>query len=161
VNSGSHMNLLRISSLAALVMILTIALVSAAHAQNTVGTVTQVTGTASIQRSGATIAAAPNMPVMLHDKIITQKDASLTITMVDNSFMQLSASTTLTIDESYLVNGVGAPSKVGLLGGTLHAVINGAMRSSTTTAFEVHTPNAVGAVRGTDFTITYEKQPQP
>ncbi len=54
-----------------------------------------------------------------------------------------------------LVNGVGAPRQVGLLGGELHAVINGAMRGSSTT-FEVHTPNAVGAVRGTDFKISYE-----
>jgi hypothetical protein len=156
MHNRADTSLLRISTLAALAMILTIALVSPAHAQNTVGTITQITGAASIQRAGATIAAAQNMPVLLHDKIITQKDASLTISMVDNSSLQLSPSTTITIDESYLVNGVGAPSKVGLLGGTLHAVINGAMRSTTATAFEVHTPNAVGAVRGTDFTITYK-----
>ena len=136
-------------------MISTIALVSPAHAQNTVGTITQMSGTASIQRASATIAAAPNMPVLLHDKITTQKDSSLTISMVDNSSLQMSPSTTITIDESYLVNGVGAPDKVGLLGGTLHAVINGAMRSTAATAFQVNTPNAVGSVRGTDFTMTY------
>jgi hypothetical protein len=152
------MSLLRISSLAAQITIATIAFVSVAHAQNTVGSFTQVTGTANIQRAGATIAAAPNMAVMLHDKIITQADASLTIAMIDNSSMHLGASTTLTIDESMMVNGVGAPSKVGLAEGTLHSVIKGAMRGSTTT-FEVHTPNAVGAVRGTDFTVhTYKKQ---
>ena len=58
MHSRSHMSLLRISSLAAQVMIATIALVAAAHAQNTVGTITQVAGAASIQRAGATIAAA-------------------------------------------------------------------------------------------------------
>ena len=73
--------------------------------------------------------------------------------------MQLGASTTLTIDESMVVNGVGAPSKVGLAEGALHSVIKGAMRGSTTT-FEVHTPNAVGAVRGTDFTVRAYKKPQ-
>jgi len=154
------MSLLRISSLAAQVMIATIAVVAVAHAQNTVGTITQVAGVASIQRAGATIAAAPNTPVMLHDKIITQPGASLTITMVDNSYLQLSASTTLTIDESMVVNRVGAPSKVGLAEGTLHSVIQGAMRSSTT-KFEVHTPNAVGAVRGTDFIVHAYKRQQP
>jgi hypothetical protein len=149
------MSLWRISTLAALAMISTIALVSPAHAQNTVGTITQMSGAASIQRGNATIAAAPNMPVLLHDKIVTQKDGSLTISMVDNSSLQMSPSTTITIDQSYLVNGVGAPNDVGLVGGTLHAIINGAMRNSAATAFEVHTPNAVGSVRGTDFTVTY------
>ena len=160
MHNRSHMSLLRISSLAVQAIIATIALVPAARAQNTVGTITQVNGAASIERAGATIAAAPNTAVMLHDKIITQADASLTITMVDDSSMQLGASTTLTIDESMIVNGVGAPSKVGLAEGTLHSVIKGAMRGSTTT-FEVHTPNAVGAVRGTDFTVRAYKKPPP
>lgn len=164
MHSRARMSSWRISTLAALAIIPMLALASAAHAQNTIGTITQISGSASIQRSGATIAAAANMPVMLHDKISTQKDSSLTISMVDNSSIQLSSSTTITIDESYLAKGVGAPSRVGLLGGTLHAVINGAMRGTTTTAFEVHTPNAIGAVRGTEFTITYEDttpKPQP
>ena len=126
------------------------AIAPAAHAQNTVGTITQLAGTANIQRAGATIAATPNMPVMLHDRIATDANASLTIGLVDNSSLQLGASSTLVIDESVLVNGVGAPSKVGLLNGDLHSLIVGAMKGSSTT-FEVNTPNAIGAVRGTDF----------
>jgi FecR-like protein len=140
----------RMWSLAAVAMIAIGVFAPAAHAQNTIGTITQLTGTANIQRGGATIAAAPNMPVMLHDRIATDPNASLTIGLVDNSSLQLGSSSTLVIDDSFLVNGVGAPSKVGLLGGDLHSVIVGAMRGSSTT-FEVHTPNAIGAVRGTDF----------
>ncbi len=135
---------------AVLAMIVVTAFAPAAHAQNTVGTITQLTGTANIQRSGATIAAVLNMPVMLHDKIVTDANASLTIGMVDNSSLQLGASSTIVIDDSVMVNGVGAPSKVGLLNGDLHSIILGAMRGSSTT-FEVNTPNAIGAVRGTDF----------
>jgi len=81
---------------------------------------------------------------------VAEANASLTIGLVDNSSLQLGESSTLTIDESVLVNGVGAPSKVGLLGGDLHTLILGAMKGSSTT-FEVHTPNATGAVRGTDW----------
>jgi hypothetical protein len=131
--------------------------VPSARAQSTVGTITQVQGVASIQRNGATTPATLNEPVMLHDKISTGPDGSLTIGMVDNSFMQMTASSTLTIDDSMLVNGVGAPSKVGLLGGSLHSVIVGAMRGSSST-FEVHTPNAIGAVRGTDFWVHYDNK---
>ena len=156
---GALMSSFRVS-LAALTIIAAISLAPAAHAQNTVGTITQLTGVGHIERNGATTPAVLNEPVLLHDKITTDPNSSLTIGLVDNSFMQLTASSTLTIDESVLINGVGAPTKVGLLGGAVHSVILGAMRGSTT-SFEVHTPNAVGAVRGTDFWVHYENKAQP
>jgi hypothetical protein len=149
------MSSLRISALAALMIIATISLAPPAHAQNTVGTITQLTGAGHVERNGTTTPAVLNEPVLLHDKISTDPNSSLTIGLVDNSYMQMTASTTLTIDDSVLVNGVGAPTKVGLLGGDLHSVITGAMRGSSST-FEVHTPNAVGAVRGTDFWVHYD-----
>jgi hypothetical protein len=147
---GSNMGSRRIWAFFAVAMLTMGAAVPAVHAQNTVGTITQLQGTANIQRAAATIAAAVNMPVILHDRIVTDPNSSLTIGLVDNSSLQLGASSTLTIDDSVLVNGVGAPSRVGLLGGDLHSIIVGAMRGSSTT-FQVHTPNAIGAVRGTDF----------
>src|SRR5271163_3570133 len=139
------------------VAILMIAAASpAAHAQSTVGTITQIQGTASIQRNGATIAATTNMPILLHDKISTEANSSLTIGLVDNSSLQLGASSTLTIDNSILVNGVGAPSQVGLLGGHLHSIIVGAMKGSPS-QFQVNTPNAIGAVRGTEWDTDYDE----
>jgi len=160
MHSRSNTNWLRVFSLAALAMIAIAAGTPAAHAQSTVGTITQLSGTANIQRAGATIAVAPNMPVMLHDRVITEANSSLTIGLVDNSSLQLGASSTLVIDESVLVNGVGAPSKVGLLGGKLNSVIVGAMKGSSPT-FEVHTPNAIGAVRGTRFLFSFSNSPDP
>jgi hypothetical protein len=146
----------RIAAFIALMLLPFLASVPAAHAQGTVGTITQVQGEASIERNGATTPATLNEPVMLHDKIMTGPNGSLTIGMVDNSYMQMTASSTLTIDDSTLVSGVGAPTKVGLLSGDLHSVIQGAMRGSST-SFEVHTPNAVGAVRGTDFWVHFDR----
>jgi len=150
----------RMWSMAAVAMIAIGAIAPAAHAQNTVGTITQLSGTANIQRAGATVAVVANMPVMLHDRIVTDANSSLTIGLVDNSSLQLGASSTLVIDDSVLVNGVGAPSKVGLLGGDLHTMIVGAMRGPSTT-FEVQTPNAIGAVRGTDFATHYDNDKHP
>jgi hypothetical protein len=147
----------RISALFLVALLMIVAAAPSANAQNTVGTITQITGTATIQRGGATIAAVPNMPVMLHDKIVTNANGSLTIGLVDNSSLQLGAASTITIDDSVLVNGVGAPSKVGLLGGDLHTVILGAMRGSSTT-FQVNTPNAIGAVRGTSWDEHYDEE---
>src|SRR5260370_18219378 len=146
----------RITALFLVALLTIVAAVASAHAQSTVGTITQITGSATIHRGGATIVAVPNMPVMPHDKIVTDANGSLTIGLVDNSSLQLGASSTITIDDSVLVNGVGAPSKVGLLGGDLHTVILGAMRGSSTT-FQVNTPNAIGAVRGTSWHEHYDE----
>src|SRR5258706_15101262 len=64
----------------------------AAHAQSTVGTVTQVQGNASIERGGTTVTVVPNLPILLHDKIVTQPDASVTVGLVDNSSLLLGPS---------------------------------------------------------------------
>ena len=151
----SRITFVRLAALLALATVLMAAAEPAAYAQNTVGTITQISGTANILRGGSNLAAAKQMPILLHDQLTTQAGSSITIGMIDNSSLQLGQNGILTIDDSMLVNGVGAPRQVGLLGGQLHALINGAMRGSSTT-FEVHTPNAVGAVRGTDFNISYE-----
>jgi hypothetical protein len=139
------------------ILVLTIMLaVPAANAQSTVGTITQVQGAANIQRGAANIVVAPNMPVQLNDRIVTQPGASVTIGLVDNSSLQLGPSATLTMDESVAINGVGAPSKVGLLGGSLHSVIVGAMRGSSP-ALQVQTPNSVSSVRGTEWSENYNE----
>jgi hypothetical protein len=132
--------------------ILTTLLVPPASAQSTVGTITQVTGAASIQRGAQNIGAVTNMPVLLHDKVITQPGTSLTIGMVDDSSLQLGSDTAISIDGSVLINGVGAPSKVSLLHGSLHTVISGAMKGGT---YEVRTPNAVGVAHGTEWDESY------
>jgi hypothetical protein len=156
MQTRSGATIVRAAMLLGLAMMLTVAAEPAAYAQNTVGTITQVSGLANVQRGGSTLAAANQMPILLHDRITTQAGGSVTIGLIDNSSLQLGENAILTIDDSLLVNGVGAPSKVGLLGGKLHARIKGAMRGASTT-FEVHTPNAVGAVRGTEFDISYQE----
>src|ERR1700675_2864283 len=94
----------RISALFLVALLTIVAAVPSAHAQNTVGTITQITGTATIQRGGATIAAVPNMQVMLHDRIVTDANGSLTIGLVDNSSLQLGAASTIPIEDTFLVN---------------------------------------------------------
>jgi hypothetical protein len=147
----------RIASLLLLAMVAILTAAPVARAQSTVGTVSQLQGTANIQRGGSTIAAMQNMPVQLHDRIATDANSTLTVALVDNSSLQLGPSSTLTFDESVLVNGIGAPSKVGLLSGHLHSVIVGAMRGSSST-FQVNTPNAIGAVRGTEWDTDYDEE---
>jgi hypothetical protein len=145
---------LRGAPLLALAVFFAMSLASTANAQNTVGTISQMTGVVNVQRRGASMAGVVHMPIQLHDRISTESGGSVTIALVDQSTLQLGSNGVLVIDESVMVNGVGAPSKVGLLGGKLHTLIVGAMRGNSP-AFEVHTPNAIGAVRGTEWDTAY------
>jgi hypothetical protein len=124
-----------------------VAIAPPALAQDTVGTVSQVSGVVTVQRAGATIAAAPHLPILVHDRISTSDNASVTIDLVDKSSLQLGENGALRIDEGMMVNGVGAPSKVTLLGGKLHSVIVGAMKNSSP-QFQVLTPNVGAAPHG-------------
>src|SRR5258707_8269374 len=152
-----RLTLLRAAALVALMSVQLAIGATAACAQSAVGTVTEVSGTVNVQRGSASLPATSKMPILLHDRIATQAGSSVKIGLVDDSSLQLGENGVLTIDDSMLVNGVSAPAKVGLLGGKLHALIQGAMRSGSSTTFEVHTPNAVGAVRGTEFDVSYHE----
>jgi hypothetical protein len=136
---------------AALVGLVTAAAASNVFAQ-TVGTVTLVQGTATVQGAPAAV----GMPVHLHDQITTGAGSALTIGMVGGSAMSLGANSRLSIDNSGVYGGTPAASQVGLLAGHLHTLIAGAMQGGTP-SFEVHTPNAVGAVRGTEWDTDYEE----
>ena len=93
---------------------------SIASADDSVGTVTQVNGSAQIQRTGATLAAQPGTPLKLHDQVTTAPDASATLGFADGSSMTLSGSTNVTIDDTTTVNGQTVPSRATLISGDVH-----------------------------------------
>ncbi len=128
---------------------------SAVRAQNTVGTVTELAGSAHVERGGSTQPVTSGMPVELKDKFTTDAGAHLTITLSDNSKLDLAEQSTLTIDEQ--VVGAGGPqtTKVSLLGGHLQSLVTKALRG-TAPSFEVKTPNAIAGVRGTNFGVAYQ-----
>jgi|SRR5580658_1952962 hypothetical protein len=149
----------RFTRLLALLVLACVSLPKAAYAQS-VGTITQLTGTAQIERAGVTTPAAVSMPIQLHDKITTAPASTAVVGLVDNGQITVNESSTLVIDDSVVVHGVTAPSKVSLVTGSLRALILGDLRSAGG-GFEIHTPNAIGAVRGTDANVAYTQGGQP
>jgi ferric-dicitrate binding protein FerR (iron transport regulator) len=126
---------------------------SGARAQNTVGTVTALSGTAHVERGGATQPVTNGMQVELKDKFTTDPGAHVTITLNDNTQLDLADQSTLVIDEQ-VVSGGGQTTRVSLLGGHLENLVSKAMHG-TTPSFEVKTPNAIAGVRGTKFSVTF------
>jgi hypothetical protein len=96
---------------------------SPASADGSVGTVTQVSGSAQIERGGATVAALQGTPLMVHDKVTTQPGASVTLGFVDGSSLALSGSTSVGIDNSSTADGQTIASRVRLINGDLHTIV--------------------------------------
>jgi hypothetical protein len=130
-----------------------------ACAQIQVGSLTSLRGAAIIQRSGHSIAAAMAMPIMLGDKLQTSAESEATIALVDGSQLTLSESAAIVVDQS-VVGPRPADSIINLFTGKLRSVIN--LRGGSWPDFEIHTPNAVAAARGTDFETEFiEGKPCP
>jgi hypothetical protein len=113
-------------SIAIIVAGLTIGLLTAgssALADQSVGSVSQISGSAQIQRAGATLPAQQGTSVMLHDKVSTQPDASLTLGFADGSSLALSGGTSIVIEESTNSNGQAVASRVTLISGDIHTIV--------------------------------------
>jgi ferric-dicitrate binding protein FerR (iron transport regulator) len=134
---------------------------SSASAQSTAGTITEVIGSATIRRGTQDLGVAAAMPVLVTDAIETRMHSRVTITLADGSQLRMSESTRIAID-AYIVSGT-APLRgsINLLIGRLRAVVNFAA-GGPLPDFEVHTPNAIAGVRGTEFETAFiEGKPCP
>jgi hypothetical protein len=94
-----------------------------ARADDSVGSVSQVTGTAQIQRGGASLPAQPGTPVQLHDVVSTQPGSTATLSFPDGSSIALTSGTTVTIEDAVAVNGQNVPSRVTLSSGNVHSIV--------------------------------------
>jgi FecR-like protein len=134
-----------------LIVIFAIAGARAALAQSAAGTISSASGQVQIQRGSATLAATPGTPVNQGDKIVSGDSGRAVIILTDQSQLEISPSTTVTIDQ-YTVGGA-APTRIGLPAGILRSIVR--RTGGAPADFQVRTPNAIGAVRGTDFYISY------
>jgi hypothetical protein len=119
-----------------------------------VGLVSAIEGDATVVRNGRNIKVTQAMALETNDKLITAGDGRVTVTFGDNSSLALGPSTSIVINEGVTGATPSAITRVGLLAGQLHSIINAGLRASGG-SYEVHTPNAIAGVRGTDFKIAY------
>jgi hypothetical protein len=138
-------------------------LVSVPHAwaQTPAGAISEVTGTASLERAGKSIPAANGSGVQVGDKFMTGPNSRVTIKLSDGSQLELNESSTLVLTQDTLnPDGSRASTKVTLLSGLVRSLVH--FSPSGAPNFEVHTPNAVASARGTMFDVAYhEGQPPP
>ncbi len=109
------------------------------------GSVTLATGRVEVQRAGAAIAAAPGMAIDVGDRLVTGPDGHLIVLLADGSRLELADSTTIVVDQH-----VASTTRVSLTTGILRSFVN-FTSGGTPPNYEVHTPNAIAAARGTKY----------
>jgi ferric-dicitrate binding protein FerR (iron transport regulator) len=140
---------------ALVVLLMTLAMATRASAQALVaGTLTSASGSVQVQRAAGTAPVGPGTPVNVGDRIITGPGGHAVVTLTDGSQLELGESSNLVIDNHALAPAGGrVATQVSLFGGVLRSVVN----AGGTPNFEVHTPNAVAAVRGTRWDTAYSE----
>ena len=138
----------------ALLVIGILASADSARAQVPVGSLTAVMGTATITRAGRTTFASYGDAVNIGDRVTTGSDGRVTITLSDNTQMQVIESSTIVVTEvRFNPNGSRASTKIDLAGGTVRSLVR--FTSGNAPNFEVHTPNAIAAAHGTTYDTAY------
>ena len=136
--------------------LISVCLAGNAAAQVSAGTIKDLRGAADVRRNGRSMEAAPGMLILVGDKLETSGKSRVTVELVDGSQLMLSDASSVVIDRTMTSR---ADSMIELFKGRLRSTVN--MRAGQP-RFEVHTPNAVASVRGTDFDTEYiEGRPCP
>jgi len=127
-----------------------------ALAQTVAGSFQSVSGQVQIQRAGgATIGAASGVGVNVGDRIVTGSSGHAVIVLNDQSRLELGPGSSIVLDEFTL--GAGATTtRVSLFSGVMRSLVNAASGGAAAN-YQVHTPNAVAAVRGTKFDTAYSE----
>lgn len=124
------------------------------------GSITEIKGHAVARRAGQELEVVPAMPILRNDEILTDAGSGVTITLQGGTRLTLGESTSVIIDESVVAADKRGKSIMHLLGGQLHSIV--ASVGAISGNFEVHTPNAIAATRGTDFEVDFiEGKPCP
>jgi hypothetical protein len=126
----------------ALIAILCVAFAAPAYAAEEVGSVVQLRGSAQIDRAGDRLDAIVKNPIELKDFIETQTRSRAKMLFVDDSMLTLASKSRASIEKFVYSQEGGGASVFNLLDGKMRAIVG-------KTKFEVHTPTAVAAARGT------------
>src|ERR1700733_5899905 len=130
---------------------------SSAIAETTVGSVTEVSGKASIRRAGATLEAVLKMPIQLHDRLATGANGHLIVTLTDTARTQINLprQSMLDIDEMAIGTNGTQSTAVTLVGGSVRSFVSSTIGHVFN--YQTRTSNSIVAVRGTDFEVDFSQ----
>lgn len=127
-----------------LMAIMVLMLVSPCRAEEELhaGKVAALRGKSVIERGKEQITPAISSDILASDIIKTGPDGKIKLKFVDGSVLTLGENSKLVVKEFLYTKGKGGKSTFNLLQGKMHSIVG-------KTKFEVHTPTAIAAARGT------------
>lgn len=119
-----------------------------------IGQIKVAKGPVTIDRGGQTLPATVGLRVQAADVVKTGADASVGITMSDNSLLSAGPNSTLSLDR-YEFEATTSRGRFDstLATGSL-AVVSGRIAKQSPEAMTVRTPYAILGVRGTEFVVS-------
>lgn len=137
-----------------LISALLLAVPATALAQTAAGSFQSVNGQVQILRpGGATIGAAAGVGVNVGDRIVTGPNGHAIIVLNDQSRLELGPASSITLDE-FTITGGATATRVSLFSGVMRSLV---ASGGAPANYQVHTPNAVAAVRSTRFDTAYSE----
>lgn len=136
--------------------------VSPAEGMEAVGSFTHVAGKVDVLRGGApAIAVKKGDPVFVKDIVRTKSDSKAEILFIDGNLLRLAQRTRIDISE-YITDGAQTKEIIKLPRGKVEALVEKKLAqrisvSKEANKFEIHTPNAVAGVRGTDYFVFHSR----
>lgn len=137
----------------AMAMAVLLAMAASAYAADEAGTVKTARGAVTVERQGATLAAAPGFKVQASDRVRTGADSAVGIMLRDNTSLTAGANSVLTLDK-YAFNSTTHEGalQASLQKGSL-AVISGKLPKASPDAVRFQSPSITLGVRGTSFIL--------
>jgi len=141
-------------AVAAAMLLIPLLMWSSMASAQTVGTVQTYAGNVKLERAGHPLPVTTNMAVMRGDRFTTGPGGRLIVLLNDHSTLDLYESGELVLNNQVLGPNGQAVTRVSLLSGILRSIVH-VTAGGPPPNFEVHTPNAIAAARGTDFDTSY------
>jgi hypothetical protein len=141
-------------TIAAAMLVIPLVLWSSLASAQAVGRVQTYAGDVKLERASHPLAVTTGMGVMRGDRFTTGPKGRLIILLNDQSSLDLYESGVLVLNDQVLGPNGQATTQVSLLSGMLRSIVH-VTAGGPAPNFEVHTPNAIAAARGTDFDTSY------
>jgi hypothetical protein len=139
------------------ILLIPLLLISASIASaQAVGEVRTYAGDVRLERAARPVAVATGLAVLRGDRFTTGANGRLIIVLNDQSSLDLYESSVLVLNDQVLGPNGQASTQVSVFSGILRSIVH-VTSGGPTPNFEVHTPNAIAAARGTDFDAGYHQ----
>ncbi|HTW87053.1 MAG TPA: FecR family protein [Candidatus Binataceae bacterium] len=119
-----------------------------------VGKVQTYAGDVRLERAAHAVPVVTGLDVFKGDRFTTGPNGRVTILLNDQSSLDLYESGVLVLDDQTLGTNGQATTRVSVFAGIMRSLVH-VTAGGAPPNFEVHTPNAIAAARGTDFDTGY------